>query len=126
MLPLPLDDENQRLEAIDSRDHHDRDERELSRAGRDSVDQVPQVDAGRRQNDRPKEIDKDDKSHAETTEPTQILEKDQLRQIVHGRVDPATSLREQHRPRLGRRRAGVGVGHKLIGHGWKMFGHQRG
>lgn len=48
--------------------------------------------------DRSQQIDKHKESHREATKSTQLGQDHQLQQVVHCRVDPSTSLREQDPP----------------------------
>ena len=45
--------------------------------------------------------------------------------LVDGGVDPATTLREQDAPRLGRSGLAVGIGNELVSHVGEVLGHQR-
>ena len=47
------------------------------------------------------QINHDDETHRETTEAKKFRQEHKLTKIVYSRIDPATTLREQHAPRLG-------------------------
>lgn len=93
VLPLALDDEDYRLETIDTSQHDDRDHREGTRVTSYSVDQVGEVNAGSRKNDGSQQIDENDETHTETTETAEIFQRSQFNQVVDCGIDPATSLR---------------------------------
>ena len=48
--------------------------------------------------DRGQEVDEDDEPHREAAESAELVDEDELGQVVDGRVDPSSSLREQHAP----------------------------
>lgn len=93
VLPLSLDNEDDGLQAIHGSKDDNGEQRELAGVCSDKVDQVGQICAGGRKDDCSKQIDKDDESHAEAAESTEVVQEDQLSKIMDGRVDPATSLR---------------------------------
>lgn len=62
---------------------------------------VTHINNGRRQNQSPQQVNKDEEPHRETTEAKQFRQKHELAKIVYRRVDPTTTLREQDPPRLG-------------------------
>ena len=92
MLPLPLDDEDERLQTVDRGNHDDRYQRKLSRVGCNTVDEISKIGARSRKDNGTEEINKHYEAHTETAKSTQVLEEDQFSQIVYGRVDPTTSL----------------------------------
>jgi hypothetical protein len=47
------------------------------------------------------EVDEDDEAHGKAAETAQSIEEDELSQVVDGRVDPSTTLRQQDRPFIG-------------------------
>ncbi len=91
---------------------------------RHSVNEVSKVDASGREDDSTEEIDEDHKSHTETTETAQVLQEDELSQVVDGRIDPSSSLRQENGPCFWSRSAGIGIRYKLVRHCWEVFGHQ--
>ena len=95
VLPLSLDDEDDRLKTIHCSDHDNRDQRKLTGMRTDSVDEISKVNAGSGQDDGTKEVNEDHESHAETAETTKIFQEHQFGQIVDGRVDPSASLRQK-------------------------------
>ena len=58
-------------------------------------------------------IDHNYETHRETTETAKLLEEYQFAQVMHGRVDPATTLREQDPPIIRSYRVRVRVTNKL-------------
>lgn len=59
------------------------------------------------------EVNEDKESHGETAESKQLRKEDQFAKVMDGRVDPATTLREQHPPRLGSDRVGYCIWSEL-------------
>lgn len=43
-------------------------------------------------------IDHDDEAHGETTETAELVQEDEFTEIVHGRVNPTPTLRQQNLP----------------------------
>lgn len=62
--------------------------------GCNAVDEVAKIGASSWKDDGTKEIYKDHEAHAEAAESTQVFKEDQFSQIVDGRIDPTTPLRE--------------------------------
>jgi len=63
--------------------------------------------------DRAEQIDEHEEAHREAAETEQLWQEQQFTQIVHRRVDPATTLRQQHAPRLGGDRACLRIRREL-------------
>ena len=64
-------------------------------------------------NERRQQIDHDDETHGEAAETTQLIQEEQLSQVVHRRVNPTPTLREQNLPVVRSNRVGVGVPNEL-------------
>ena len=47
------------------------------------------------------QVDEDEEAHRETAETAELIEEDKFAQVVHGRVDPTTTLGEQNPPVIG-------------------------
>ena len=73
MLPLPLDDEDDGLQSVDSGQQDNRNNRELSRLSGDQINEISDIGAGRRKDDGTQKINEDDETHAETAETTHVL-----------------------------------------------------
>ena len=58
------------------------------------------IDNGGWQDDSTEQIDEDEEPHREAAEAEQFREEDELAKVMHCRVDPPTTLGEQHAPRL--------------------------
>jgi hypothetical protein len=124
MLPLPLQNEDERLQTVDGRYHDNRDDWELAFMGRNQVDKVTKIDTRRWKDDRTEKIDENDESHTETTETAHLLNPYQFCQVVYGRIDPSSSLRKQNAPGFGGSGTCIRIGDELIRHVWEMFGHK--
>ena len=59
------------------------------------------------------QVDHDYKSHGETTETAELVQKHEFTKVVYGRVDPTPTLRQQDLPVVGRDRVRVSVPHEL-------------
>ena len=70
------------------------------------------------------QVQEDKEPHGEATEPEQLWEQDKLAQVVNGRVDPTTTLREQNSPRLRSDRVCDGICVELGAEGREMLEHQ--
>jgi hypothetical protein len=71
-------------------------------------------------------IDKDEETHRETAEAKQLGQEHKLAQIVHRRVNPTTTLGEQHTPGLGRDSMSDGIGNELGLERREMLEEERG
>lgn len=68
-------------------------------------------------------IDEDNKSHGETTESAKVAEENELAEIVHGRVNPSPTLREQDFELVRCYRMGDSVWSELHLEGWEVLHH---
>ena len=59
------------------------------------------------------EIKHDDEAHGETAEAAKLVKEDKFAQVVHGRVDPAATLRQQDLPVVGSNRERMGIANEL-------------
>jgi hypothetical protein len=124
MLPLSLENEDESLKTIDGTNHSKRDVRNGSSTGSQDVDEVTNVDTGRGENDGTAKINEHNEPHTETAETTKLLELHELDQVVDGRVNPSSTLRQENTPRFGSSRLTLGIGNELVGHLREILGHQ--
>lgn len=67
---------------------------------------------GSGQDERSDEFDKHNKLHAEAEGAAEILDENELHEVVDGRVDPATALRQKHLECVGHRGLAHGLRHE--------------
>lgn len=132
------------LKTVDNTQHDDRDTRERSCSCRNNNDQVCKLYQGhqhpshqtekggetyiynrRRQNHGTQQINEHEEPHRETAKPKQLWQKHQLAQIMHRRVNPPPSLREQHLPAFRCHRMRHRIWTKLGLVLWEMLHQQR-
>lgn len=71
------------------------------------------VDEGGGQDQSTDKIDHDEEAHRKAAEATHVGEEHELGEVVHGRVDPATTLRQENAPRVGSYRHSLSFGEEL-------------
>jgi hypothetical protein len=126
VLPLSLENEDKSLKSVDSTNHSKRDVRNGSSAGSQDVDEVTNVNTGRWKNNGTAKINEHNESHTETAETTELLKLHELDQVMDGRVNPSSTLRQKNTPRFGSSRLTLGIGNELVGHLGEILGHQGG
>ncbi len=124
VLPLSFENKNDGLKAIDGCYHDNRNQRELSSMRCNAVDEIAQITTGSRQDDRSEEVDEDNKTHTEATEAAKVWQPHQFREVVDCGINPPTSLRQEHAPRLRRGGACVSVRYEFVRHLRKVFRHK--
>ncbi|KAI6770920.1 hypothetical protein HG531_009775 [Fusarium graminearum] len=100
-LPLAAQDEDNGLQTVDGTKQQEGCDGHDGGVGRDLVNQVDDIHDNDRLDNSTQEIDENDESHTETTETTKFGKRDKLDQVVHSRVNPTTSLRQEDGPRVG-------------------------
>lgn len=83
VLPLLAEQENQRLQTVNDRNHDNGNERERCRPRCNNVNQVAKVDTHRWKHDSTNKINKNNHSHTHTAETTHIVKSHQLSKVMH-------------------------------------------
>lgn len=123
---LSLEDKDKSLETVNRSNHGKGNDRYGSLSGGNRDNQICQVDASCRQNECTEEIEEYDEAHGEAAPTAHVIDAEQFHQIVDGRVDPSSSLRQQDGPAGRGDSVGDGVWRKLHLERRKVFHHQRG
>jgi len=126
VLPLPLNDEDDRLETIHNRNHDQRENWQGTSLACNDIDKVTKVDTGSRKDNSSHQVQEHNESHGEETESAQFLKKEQFEQVVNGRVDPATPLGEQNTPGFGGSSVRKSIRDELVAHVGEVLGHKGG
>ena len=64
---------------------------------------------GNGKDNRTNKIHEDDELHAKTERSAQVANEDELHEVMNGRVDPPSTLREKNRERVGNDRSTFGL-----------------
>ncbi|KAL0769411.1 hypothetical protein CaCOL14_008719 [Colletotrichum acutatum] len=108
-LPLAANDKDDGLQTVNGTKHDESRDRHHAGVQGDGDNQVDDVGDNDGLDDGGQQVDEDNKTHGETAETAELGHGDELHEVVDGRVDPATSLREEDGPGIGRNGVGVGA-----------------
>lgn len=97
-LPFPSQDKDDCLKTVHGTEKQERHQSLDRSASCDQINKIDEVGDGCRSNDGGEQINEDHKSHTETAETTKLRKWDELDEIVHGRIDPSTTLRHENLP----------------------------
>lgn len=94
-LPFAAEDEDNGLETIDGTEENEGGDGNNITVLNNEIDQVSDVSDNDGLYDGREQIQEDDESHTEAAETAELLQGNQFDEVVHGRIDPAATLRHE-------------------------------
>jgi len=86
MLPTTFENEHDCLKTIYSCEHNNGNQRELTRARRNEIDEIAKIDDSSRKDKGAEEINEHNESHTEAAESAHVIQEDQFKEIVHSTI----------------------------------------